>query len=162
MCSCALIDANDKIMPPRRIATARSFSRAAEKLLRGIVFHRVQKKKMLQKDPVHREPLERRRAPEEPRERRGLPKAEVAESQRRRVTTTRDHVVSPGEFRAAVRPPDRGRCHNGRARRGNLGELAKMASGALIVLPPQDGSREYPVRRCLRMLSPPSTARLRR
>jgi hypothetical protein len=28
-----------------------------------------------------------------------------------------------------------------------------MASGALIVLPPQYGSREYPVRRCLRMLA---------
>jgi hypothetical protein len=50
----------------------------AEKVLRGIVFRRVQKKKILQKDPVHREPLERRRAPEEPGERRGLPKAEVA------------------------------------------------------------------------------------
>jgi hypothetical protein len=49
MCSRSLIDANDMIMPPRRIATAQSFSErkicAAEKLSTGIVFRRVQKKK---------------------------------------------------------------------------------------------------------------------
>jgi hypothetical protein len=53
MRSRALIGAHGKIMPPRRIATAQSFSErkicAAKKLLRGIVFRRVQKKKMLQR-----------------------------------------------------------------------------------------------------------------